>query len=360
MSHQPPRKITVLVVDDSGISRDLLARLLLAEPGIEICGYARHGEEAFAMAGELKPDVVTMDIHMPGLDGFETTRRIMETEPRPIVIVSASFDKSDVAKMFRALEAGAVAAVEKPPGPGHPAHAALARRFIDTVKAMSEVRVIRRWPRARSEARKPAPPLPPLTTAGPLRLIAIGASTGGPPALQRLLAGLPRPCPVPVLIVQHISAGFIRGLAEWLTTTTGMPVRLAQHREFAAPGTALLAPDGCQMGIGADGRIVCGQEPAEAGLRPAVSFLFRAVARNFGPRAAGVLLTGMGRDGAAELKLMRDAGAVTFAQDQESSIVHGMPGEAIRLGAAIHIGPPERLAAHLHTLLAPLLSPSAP
>ena len=354
-----PHIITVLVVDDSGISRDLLTRILLAEPGIEICGYARNGEEALVMAAEKKPDVVTMDIHMPGLDGFETTRQIMETQPRPIVIVSASFDAGDVAKMFRALEAGAVAAVEKPPGPGDPAHAALARRFVETVKAMAGVRVIRRWPRARSDARKPAPALPP-PTAGPLRLVAIGASTGGPPALQRVLAGLPRPCPVPVLIVQHISAGFIQGLAEWLTTTTGMPVRIAKHRELASPGTALLAPDGCQMGIGMDGRIICGLEPAENGLRPSVSFLFRTVARNFGPRAAGVLLTGMGRDGAEELKLMRDAGAVTLAQDRESSIIHGMPGEAIRLGAATHIGPPERLAAMLHSLLSPLLSHPAP
>ena len=354
-----PRKITVLVVDDSGISRDLLAHILLAEPGIEICGYARNGEEAIAMSAEKTPDVVTMDIHMPGLDGFDTTRRIMETQPRPIVIVSASFDSRDVAKMFRALEAGAVAAVEKPPGPGHPGHAALARKFIDTVKAMSEVRVIRRWPRARSEARRPAPALPP-PVAGPPRLLVVGASTGGPPALHRLLAGLPKPCPVPVLIVQHISAGFIQGLAEWLSATTGMPVRIAHHGESATAGTAFLAPDGCQMGIGPDGRITCAPEPAEHGLRPSVSFLFRAVARNYGPRAAGVLLTGMGCDGAAELKLMRDAGAVTFAQDQESSIVHGMPGEAIRLCAAIHIGTPDGIAAQLATLLTPHPAPSAP
>ncbi len=354
-----PRKITVLVVDDSGISRDLLTHILLSAPGIEICGYARNGEEAVALSAEKKPDVVTMDIHMPGLDGFETTRLIMETLPRPIVIVSASFDTRDVAKMFRALEAGAVAAVEKPPGPGHPQHAALARRFIDTVKAMSEVRVIRRWPRDRSDNRRPSPPLQP-PAEGPPRLVAVGASTGGPPALQRLLAGLPKPCPVPVLIVQHISAGFIHGLADWLTATTGMPVRIASHGELAPAGTALLAPDGCQMGIGADGRIICAPEPAEHGLRPSVGFLFRAVARNFGARAAGVLLTGMGRDGAAELKLMHTAGAVTFAQDQESSIVHGMPGEAIRLGAATHIGTPDRLAALLHALLAPLPSHTTP
>ena len=362
MTQKPPRKITVLVVDDSGVSRDLLAHILLAEPGLEICGYACNGVEAFALVAEKNPDVVTMDIHMPGLDGFETTRQIMETQPRPIVIVSASFDAKDVAKMFRALEAGAVAAVEKPPGPSHPAHAVLARRFVETVKAMSEVRVVRRWPRARSEARRPvpAPPPPSLAKDGPPRLIAIGASTGGPPALRLLLAGLPKPCPVPVLIVQHISAGFIHGLAEWLTTMTGMPVRLARHGELAEAGTALLAPDGCQMGIGADGRIRCVPEPAEHGLRPAVAFLFRAVARNYGARSAGVLLTGMGRDGAEELKMMRDAGAVTFAQDQESSIIHGMPGEAIRLGAATHIAAPERLAALLHALLSPAPAPSAP
>ena len=353
-----PHRISVLVVDDSAISRDLLTHLLLAEPGIEICGYARNGTEAFAMIAEKKPDVVTMDIHMPGIDGFDTTRQIMETQPRPIVIVSASFDKGDVAKMFRALEAGAVAAVEKPPGPGHPGHAVLARRFIETVVAMAGVRVIRRWPRERSAARNPAPQAPP--KGGPLRLLAIGASTGGPPALHRLLAGLPRPCPVPVLIVQHISAGFIVGLAEWLTTATGIPVRIAQHRELAQPGTALLAPDSCQMGIGPDGRILCTPEPAEHGLRPSVSFLFRTVARNFGARAAGVLLTGMGRDGAAELKLMRDAGAVTLAQDRESSIIHGMPGEAIRLGAAAHIGTPAELAIVLQSLLTPPLPRTAP
>ena len=208
----PAQKIKVLVVDDSAVSRDLLTRVLASEPCIEIVGHARDGEEAVAMLAEKRPDVVTMDIHMPGIDGFETTRRIMETQPLPIVIVSASFDPDDVAQMFRALEAGAVAAVEKPPGPGHPEHAALARKFTDTVKAMSEVRVIRRWPRARKEARTAEPVALPPNTAK-IRLLVIGASTGGPPVLRAVLAGLPKPCPVPVIIVQHISAGFAQGLA---------------------------------------------------------------------------------------------------------------------------------------------------
>jgi two-component system chemotaxis response regulator CheB len=348
----PGSKIKVLIVDDSALSRDLLTHVLTSDPAIEIIGCVRSGPEAVAALAKRRPDVVTMDIHMPGMDGYEVTRQIMETQPLPIVIVSASFDPEDVAKMFRALEAGAVAGVEKPPGPTDPKYATYAARLIDTVKAMAEVRVVRRWPRTRVEARAAEIAAPPRGTSD-IRLVAVGASTGGPPALQIVLAGLPKPCPVPVIIVQHISAGFVEGLADWLSATTGMSVRLARAGEIARPGTAYLAPDGSQMSLGSDFRIVCTSEPAEHGLRPSASFLFRSVARCFGARAAGVLLTGMGRDGAEELKLMRDAGAVTFAQDKESSVVHGMPGEAIRLDAAMHVGSPERIAATLRALLLP-------
>ena len=348
----PAPKIKVLVVDDSALSRELLTHILNSDPGLEVIGCVRSGAEAVAALRETTPDVVTMDIHMPGMDGYEATRQIMETQPLPIVIVSASFDPEDVAKMFRALEAGAVAGVEKPPGPADPKYAAHARKLIDMVKAMAEVRVVRRWSRARMEARAVESAAPPRATAD-LRLVVIGASTGGPPVLQTVLAGLPKPCPVPVVIVQHISAGFVQGLADWLSATTGLPVSLAQPGEIAQPGRAYLAPDGCQMSLGSDFRIACTAEPAEHGLRPSASFLFRAVAQRFGAKAAGVLLTGMGRDGAEELKLMRDAGAITFAQDKESSVVHGMPGEAIRLDAAMHVGNPERIAATLHALLSP-------
>lgn len=346
----PASRIRVLVVDDSAVSRELLIRVLTSDPRMEIVGQARSGAEAVAALGEKKPDVITMDIHMPGMDGFETTRQIMETHPVPIVIVSASFDASDVAKTFRAMEAGALMAVEKPRGPGDPAHAEMARRLIDAVKAMSEVRVVRRWSRTRTETRR-AEPIVKSHAGGDVRLVAIGASTGGPPVLQTVLAGLPKPCPVPVVIVQHISAGFVQGLADWLTATTGMTVRIARHGEIAVPGLAYLAPDGGQMSVTRDGRMMCEPEPAEHGLRPSASFLFRSVARHFGANAAGVLLTGMGCDGAEDLKRMRDAGAVTFAQDKESSVVHGMPGEAIRIEAATHVGNPERIAALLGALL---------
>jgi two-component system chemotaxis response regulator CheB len=346
----PGRKIKVHVVDDSAVSRDLLTHILTSDPRIEVMGHSCNGEEAIAALGEKSPDVVTMDIHMPGMDGFEVTRKIMETRPLPIVIVSVSFDPADVSKMFQALEAGAVAAVEKPSGPGHPAHLALARKLIDTVTAMSEVRVIRRWSRARMAARTPEPVALP-RDAKAMQLVAIGASTGGPPVLQTILSALPKPCPVPIVIVQHISAGFVQGLADWLTQCTGIPVHIASHGERAMPGCAYLAPDDRHLCVEPGMRLVLTDDPVENGSRPAVSNLFRSVARVCGTGGVGVILTGMGRDGAEELKLMRDRGAVTIAQDEETSVVFGMPGEAVKLGAATHVSSPQQIGALLSALL---------
>ncbi|MEO8350781.1 MAG: chemotaxis-specific protein-glutamate methyltransferase CheB [Chthoniobacteraceae bacterium] len=347
-------KIRVFIVDDSRVACEMLTHVLGSDPGLEIIGSAGSGAEAIAHLAERKADVVTMDIHMPGLDGFAVTRQLMETAPVPIVIVTASYHPEDVTQIFRALEAGALALVEKPPGLGSPDFPAAAGRLIQTVKAMSEVRVIRRWARRSRDAVDSTAAAADFKTASPeIRLVAIGASTGGPPVVQTVLAGLPKPVPVPVLIVQHISVGFASGFADWLGTTTGMPVCLARHGMVAEPGTAYLAPDGFQMTVSREGRIRCADDPPENGSQPAVSCLFRSVAENFGSRGVGVLLTGMGRDGADGLKLMRDRGGVTFAQDKESSIVHGMPGEAIRLGAALHVGSPSQIAARLRTLLTP-------
>lgn len=208
---------------------------------------------------------------------------------------------------------------------------------------MAEVRVVKRW-RKKVSSEKPAPPARPLPVKAQIRLVAIGASTGGPPAIQKILADLEKPFPVPIFIVQHISAGFVQGLAEWLSATAGLPVRIARHGEIAQAGTAYIAPDGTHMGVDQECRIQCFDEPAEHGLRPAVSFLFRSLLKSHGPSVVGILLTGMGRDGAEDLKALRDKGAVTIAQDKESSTVHGMPGEAIRLGAAAHVANPENIS----------------
>jgi two-component system chemotaxis response regulator CheB len=346
------RKLNVLVVEDSRATREMLVNLLQTDPELCVVGAVGDGTAALAAVEEYKPDVVTMDMHLPVIDGFETTRRIMETHPVPIVIMSANSDAVDVAKSFRALEAGAVAAVERPADMnGH--RSLVAERFIDTVKAMAGVKVVRRWPRARAAVRRATPERLALPTRiqGDFQVVAIGASTGGPPVLRTILAGLGTGFPVPVLIVQHISMGFVQGLAEWLHSSTGMQVSLARHGEYGQPGHAYLAPDGCHMTVNRFGQIFCIPGQAENGLQPSVSALFRSVAQHYGPRAIGVLLTGMGRDGADELKLMREAGAITIAQDRESCVVHGMPGEAIAIDAARHVMSPERIVTHIRTLV---------
>jgi two-component system chemotaxis response regulator CheB len=178
-------------------------------------------------------------------------------------------------------------------------------------------------------------------------LVGIGASTGGPPVLQTLLSSLTREFPAPLLIVQHIARGFLPGMVEWLNQTTGLHVHVAAHGAQATAGHAYIAPDDFHMGVSAAGRLLLSHEPPEGGLRPSVGHLFRSLAQNIGDRAVGVLLTGMGTDGAGELKLLRDRGALTIAQDRETSVVHGMPGAAIQLGAAEHVLAPDRIAALL-------------
>lgn len=346
-------KINVLVVDDSKVARLLLVHLLESDPQICVLGVVNDGQAAVDFLRGHKPDVIIMDIHMPRLDGFEATRCIMETQPVPIIICSATASTQEVATSFRVMEAGAVACVEKPLARERPDFDALVANLLQTVKLMSEVKVVRRWPRLRGASPtgsglRPVPPSPP---ANGIQFVGIGASTGGPVVLQTILAGLPKDFPVPVLIVQHIARGFLAGLVEWLNQTTGWQVHVAAHGMTPLPGHAYLAPDDLHMGITSAGHIFLSREEPVGGLRPAVAYLFRTLAEEFGPNAVGVLLTGMGRDGAAEMKSMKDAGAITIAQDRESSVVHGMPGEAIALDGATHILPAERIPAMLTTIV---------
>ncbi|MGE0823889.1 MAG: chemotaxis-specific protein-glutamate methyltransferase CheB [Candidatus Binatia bacterium] len=346
--------VNVLIVEDSPVQQALLGHILTTDPEVKVIGTANNGIEALDFVAHQKPDVITMDLNMPQMNGLDATRRIMETTPTPIVIVSANWDPQEVATTFRAMEAGALAGVEKPRGLGHKDFETTARQLVQTVKLMSEVKVVRRWPKrpnsvvpttevmALKEVQKPG---------ADIKLVAIGASTGGPPVLQTILTHLPKNFSVPVLIVQHIAIGFLAGLVEWLGQATQFPIRIPAHRDLLLPGHAYLAPDGFHLGVDQGLHAVLSDGPPENNLRPAVSHLFRSVAETLSSQATGVLLTGMGKDGAAELKLLRDKGAITIAQDKESSIVHGMPGEAINLGAATYVLPPDKIVEALTKLV---------
>lgn len=342
--------IKVLVVEDSPVVREFLIYILNTDPDIRVVGSASNGEEAIEAVKQYRPDVVTMDIHMPKMDGLEATRRIMETSPTPIVIVSGSTDPHENTKMFRAMEAGALAVLIRPTGIGHPDHETTARELVQTVKLMSEVKVVRRWSQTRRE-----PALPPVvkvvaSEAAKIKVIALGASTGGPPVLQTILAMLPGDFPLPILIVQHIASGFVTSFVEWLAKTSSLPVHVAMHGEYITPGHVYVAPDECQMKVEHGGKIVLTGDGPENGLRPSVSYLFRSLAAVYGGEAVAVLLTGMGRDGAEELRLLKEKGAITIAQDKDSSVVHGMPGEAIKLDAATYILAPDKIAVVLTNL----------
>lgn len=319
------------------MTRELFVALLGEAPGFEVVAAVPDGALAVEQVERLRPDVVLMDIHMPNVDGLEATRRIMATVPTPIVLVSASFIGDDTTRSFEAIRAGALTVLGKPAGPGHPDHARSVRELLQTLRLMSEVTVVRRWP-----ARKPPAALP--RPCPGIRLIAVAASTGGPGALAELLGELNGGIGAPVLVVQHITPGFTAGLVRWLAGLSRLRVKLAEAGEPVQPGSVYVAPDGRQMGVGADGRIRL--EPAAAGdaFCPSASYLFESAAQSYGASAMGVLLTGMGRDGVTGLSRLRAAGGVTVAQDEATSVIFGMPGEAVRVGAAEHVLSPKEIA----------------
>jgi two-component system chemotaxis response regulator CheB len=347
--------IRVLIVDDSAVMRELIARILTNEGRFEIVGTAANGDEAVRRVLELKPDVVTMDIFMPKMDGFEATRIIMESRPTPIVIVSASYDSRDVEKAMATLQAGAVAALEKPVAVSHPRHESMAAELARTVRLMSEVKVFRRP--AVLQPVEIKPPVEHATSQAKAQIIAIGASTGGPPVLKTLLSSLPKDIGVPIAIIQHMAPGFIRGFAEWLDASSPLSVSVAANGEYVLPGRVYIAPSGLHMSIDGDRRVVLFEAAPEYGVCPAVSHLFRSIANVFRNNALGILLTGMGRDGAAELKQLKERGSITIVQDEESCVIFGMPGEAVKLGAATHVLSPEKIIQILPGLVSPWAMP---
>lgn len=344
--------IKVLIVEDSPVMQQLLSYTISTDRDMEVVGIAENGEEAIEAVKKLHPDIIAMDMHMPKLDGRQTTHIIMETTPTPIVIVTGSSAGREVIFSFDMIAEGALAVIKKPPSVDHPEFKKEAQGLIQTLKLMSEVKLVRR-------IAHPTKNLAPdelgiekeISKESKIQIVAIGASTGGPLVLQKILSGLPKNIPVPLLIVQHISQGFTEGFVEWLSNTTNFPLHIASHGEFPLPGHGYVAPDNFHIGVEKGHRIVLSNHEPENGMRPSVAYLFRTAAEVFRSGAVGVLLTGMGRDGAEELKMMKENGAITIVQNEESSVVHGMPGEAIKLNAAKHILSPEDIITTLTRLL---------
>jgi two-component system chemotaxis response regulator CheB len=342
--------LRVLVAEDSPTARELLVEVLRSDPELTIAGEALDGADAVAMAKQLRPDVITMDIRMPKLDGFEATRQIMIEAPTSIVIVSSVYDEHDVQASMQALRVGALAVLPKPPGPESPDFEDHCRRLVQTVKAMSQVKVVRRWPdRVLVE---PAPLLAVDRTV-PAQVAAIVASTGGPAALARILSNLSPDFELPILVVQHIASGFIDGFASWLNTSGTIPVRVAREGEPLRSGTVYVAPDHHHLGLRNRSTIALSRTQPVQGFRPSGTVLFESVAKIYGRTAVAVVLTGMGDDGVAGLRAVRQAGGRIIAQNEATSVVFGMPGAAIAAGLADLTLPIDAIASRLEELAAP-------
>lgn len=323
------KPIRVLIVEDSPVIGEHLRRIISADRRFEIAGIATSGEEALGLVDPLAPDVISMDIHLPGIQGFEATRRIMAQTPTPIVVVSG-IEMEEMALTMQALRAGALAVVEKPVAATHAEYAALAGKLCTQLAIMSEVKVVRQ---RQTVPLRPEPRPSKVSSAPiPYRLLGIAASTGGPNALLQVLSGLGRDFPLPIAIVQHMTPAFLGGFAEWLASVTPLPVAIVNRTEPMESGRVYLAPcNNCHLVVhGTTASLDDG--PAVGGHRPAANVLFSSMARSLGPAAIGVLLTGMGEDGALGLRDMKWAGSLTIAEDESTAVVYGMPGAAVRLG----------------------------
>ncbi len=337
--------IKILIVDDSKAIQEFLDDLLSSDPDLQVVGFANPGKEAVEVVRIKKPDLIIIGASIHGIDGYEAVLAIMETIPTPIVIVSESENMKEAANAQKYMKAGALAIVIRPAPFELHLFTSFRNELIQTVKLMSEIKVIKQFKQNRKDQ---------ITTVLPVELfdndinrikvIAIGASTGGPNALQVILSRLPADLTVPVLIVQHITPGFVKMFQKMLSSTSGIRLKIAEEGEKISAGIGYIAPDNFHMGVTTGHRIILSNQPPENGSKPSVSFLFRSVAQTFGPNSLGVLLTGMGRDGADELKDMRNKGALTVVQNEESSVVFGMPGEALRIGASNNALSPEGIA----------------
>lgn len=347
MNQQPEngaaRTIRVLLVDDSPLSVEIICRMLATAPEIQIVGSASNGVEALELIPRVRPHVICTDMHMPEMDGVELTREVMARHPLPILVLSVSVQADEGHNIFQMLEAGALDILAKPRAGLETDFGVTAHDLITKIRILAGVKVITRRRRAENAPALPPPSLPVPVTFSP-RIIGIGASTGGPQALEQVLRSLPADFPLPLVCVQHIAEGFMPGLVNWLAGTCRIRVCTAVEGASPLAGSAYFPSDSRHLEIDAAGKFRCSGALPFSGHRPSVDIAFSSLARHFGAGVVGVLLTGMGQDGAQGMLDIARAGGLTIAQDEQSSVVFGMPRRAIELGAARHVLPLEQIA----------------
>ncbi|NUN10005.1 MAG: chemotaxis-specific protein-glutamate methyltransferase CheB [Ignavibacteriaceae bacterium] len=344
--------IRVLVVDDSPVFKTLMMKCLSADPLLEVAGIASNGKEAIMLNEKLNPDVITMDVNMPVLNGLDATKIIMEKKPVPIIIVSSEFDPKNVNDTFKALEAGAVAVAEKPHSFGSEAFEISSAKLRQTIRLMSEIKVVRRSAASglNLEGFSPITRAVPAQDEKDYQIVAIGASTGGPVVIEKVLASIKESFYIPIVIVQHIVPAFAQGFVDWLRSTTRYTVKFAEDHEVPRPRHCYIAPPDKHLVFSRDGNFAFSSGEAVNNSVPSVSVFFNSVASVYGRKAIGILLSGMGKDGAAELKEIKDAGGLTIAQNKASCVVYGMPAEAVNIGAASLILAPDDISNYLNLI----------
>lgn len=346
-------RVGVMIVEDSTVVRQLLAATIARDPRLAVVSAVGSAEEALALLDRVRPDVISMDIRLPGMDGLEAIRRIMASRPTPIVVIADSVNDASLRISMNALRAGALSVVEKPVGVATEGYEEMASTICTQLYIMSEVAVVRRrdigQPRPMPATSDPA--ADDLAASARLSVIGIGTSTGGPPALARVLGALPADFPLPILVVQHMGASFMEGFAAWLDGIVPPRVVIGRDGQVAQAGHVYVAPGGLHLTMTAGGILRTSAAPPLAGQRPSATLLFQSLARSVGAGAVGVLLTGMGEDGAIGLRDMREAGAYTIAEHESSAVVYGMPAAAVRLGAARVTLPLDLIGPKLKALL---------
>ncbi|MCC6444588.1 MAG: chemotaxis response regulator protein-glutamate methylesterase [Armatimonadetes bacterium] len=338
-----PRLIRVLIADDSAFMRRIITDILAEDPQIEVAAVARDGQEALEKARETRPDVITLDIEMPRMDGIAALSAIMKERPVPVVMIS-TLTREGTEATLRCLELGAVDFIPKPTGLLSPEAARMKEQLVIKIKTAAVARLL-----ASLNAPKPAAPAPspprsvpaprPSVGKGHMRLVVIGTSTGGPRALQEVIPRLPGDLKAAVAVVQHMPAGFTRSLADRLNSLSSLYVKEAEAGDALEPGKALLAPGGWHMAVESGQAVSLNQDPPLWGVRPSVDVTLKSAAAVFGRRAVGVILTGMGRDGADGMAAVRQCGGVTIAEHESTCVVYGMPKTVIEAGTAGHIVP---------------------